>query len=122
MSPCDREQYHPYWQPGVPLPIPRSNTPASRIPRRVSLCTPPQIPFSQVDSDEEHINDGTGDGDTLEITLKSILDNQKQIRKQMDHFIHRVDALEDSVKESPSLSSTSDEKTTSQLSSELCVS
>lgn len=126
MTPPDE---HPYWPPGVPLPlsqsttpissrtpisrIPTSRTPVSRNTRPVPIfSTPPEVGGEYA----------SGGGSDIEETLKSILSSQKQMQKQMDHLLHRVGTLEESVKESSLSSSTSDERRTARLSSELCVS
>lgn len=119
MASPDTEQFHPYWQPGVPLPLSQCSTPLSRNPRPVPIyATPPSsVPTCQVEPDEENVHSN----DTLESTLKSILCSQKQMQKQMDQILRRVDVLENSVKGS-SLSSNSDDRKKTRLSSELCVS
>ncbi len=120
MTPPDGERYQPYWRPGVPLPLSPCSTPVSRNPRPVPMfATPPaSVSMRQIEPEKEH----AGSNDTLEDTLKSILSSQKQMQKQMDHLLHRVDILEDTVKESSLSSSTSDERKTTRLSSELRVS
>ena len=62
-----------------------------------------------------------GSGGTVEnVILESILSSQKQMQETMNQLLHRVDALEDTVKESSVSSSSHDEKKAVRLSSELC--
>ena len=102
----DGEQFHPFWQPGVPLPLSPCSTPLSRNLRLVPIfgATPPMIPMRQVEPEED-----TSSTNTLESTVKSILSSQKQMQQQMDQILRRVDVLEDSGKGS-SLSSNSDNR------------
>lgn len=107
-SPNSPNVEQPYWQPGVALPI--------TTPSRISH------PFYNPPVRQLQIDDGDFGSNSLEGTLKSILSSQKEIQKQMDNILSRVDVLEDTVKTSSLSSSTSDEKKTARLSSELCVS
>ena len=56
MTPPDGEQYQPYWQPGVPLPLSQCSTPVSRNPRPVPMFTmpPASVPMHHLEPEEEY--------------------------------------------------------------------
>lgn len=63
-----------------------------------------------------------GNGTPEKSILASILSSQKQMQKMMEQVLHRVDALENSVKPLKESSVPTEEKKSMRLSSELCVS
>jgi uncharacterized protein YlxW (UPF0749 family) len=89
-------------------------------PARRSLQIEDPVPAHQMGGfdDDQDNNNSAGEKELLE----SILSSQKEMQKKMDQLLHRVDALEDTVKDSSISSYDDDEKKTTRLSTELCVS
>ena len=113
------------WAPGVALPI---STPRSH--HASNFYTPRPVPIHRqlqrddpVPAHHHLMANNLPHADASEQTiLESILSSQKQMQETMNKLLYRVDALEDTVKDSSVSTSSHDEKKVVRLSSELCVS
>lgn len=114
-----------YWPPGTNLPLTPTTPSDALIPFSSSttptfrpMCYPPirRLPIEEIE-EEEPI--------TFQNTLRELLQVQKQMQKQMNVILNRVDKIENIVKDgsisSSSSSTSSDHERQKRLPPELSV-